>query len=46
MNSVDLSSDVANKGCGLLKKGRVRESLLPFYVDPNIKALLPGITFA
>lgn len=46
MNSVDLSSDVANKGCGLLKKGRVRESLLPFYVDSNIKALLPDITFA
>lgn len=46
MNAVDLSSDVANKGCGLLKKGRVRESLLPYYVDSNIEALLPDITFA
>lgn len=46
MNAVDLSVDGANKGCGLLKKGRVRESLLPYYIDANIKEFLPDVTFA
>jgi hypothetical protein len=43
LNSVDLTLD--NKGCGLLKRGTVNESLLPYYVDSNIKALLPLINF-
>jgi len=42
-NPVDLSVD--NTGCGLLVRGRVRESLLPYPVDATIKALLPLIRF-
>ena len=42
-NPVDLSVD--NTGCGLLVRGRVRESLLPYPVDTAIKALLPLIRF-
>ena len=34
--SVDLS--VANQGCGIMVRGRVRESLLAYPVDANIKA--------
>jgi len=36
-NSVDLAND--NLGCGIMVRGRVRESLLPYSVDANIKAL-------
>lgn len=42
-NPVDLTAD--NTGCGLLVRGRVRESLLPYPVDSTIKALLPLIRF-
>jgi hypothetical protein len=42
-NPVDLSAD--NTGCGLLVRGRVRESLLPYYVDSTLKALLPLVRF-
>jgi len=34
-----------NNGCGLLVRGRVNESLLPYAVDTTIKALLPLIRF-
>ena len=43
-NTVNLS--VENSGCGLLVRGRVIESLLPYNVDATIKALLPLIRFA
>jgi hypothetical protein len=42
-NPVDLDAD--NTGCGLMVRGRVRESLLPYPVDSTIKALLPLIRF-
>lgn len=42
-NPVDLSND--NNGCGIVVRGRVRESLLPYPVDSTIKALLPLIRF-
>jgi hypothetical protein len=42
-NSVDLLAN--NTGCGLVVRGRVRESLLPYPVDSTIKALLPLIRF-
>ncbi len=35
----------ANQGCGLLVRGRVRESLMPFYVNTYLKGLLPLIRF-
>jgi hypothetical protein len=44
-NSVDLSSDVANMGCGIMVSGIVIEALMPYYVDANIKALLPHVLF-
>jgi hypothetical protein len=44
-NSVDLSSDVANMGCGVMVRGTVIEDLLPYYVDADIKALLPHVLF-
>ena len=34
-----------NNGCGLLTSGRVKEDLMPYYVDSNLKALLPSIRF-
>jgi len=43
LNSVDLTVD--NQGCGLMVRGSVRENLLPYYVDSDIKALLPFIAF-
>lgn len=43
MNNVDLAAK--NTGCGLLVRGRVRESVLPQPVDAAIKALLPLIRF-
>ena len=43
LNAVDLTLD--NKGCGILVRGTVNESLLPYYVDSNIKALLPLVNF-
>lgn len=42
-NPVDLTVD--NTGCGIMVRGRVRESLLPYPVDATIKALLPLIRF-
>mgnify|MGYP006286247741 CR=1 FL=1 len=45
MQSVDLSSDVANMACGIMLRGTVNESLMPYYVDANIKALLPLVHF-
>ena len=42
-NPVDLLKD--NTGCGLLVRGRVRESLMPYLVDSTIKAMLPLIRF-
>ena len=43
MNSVDLTK--TNLGCGILVRGTVIESLLPYPVDSNIKSLLPLIRF-
>lgn len=43
LNSVDLTK--ANLGCGILVRGTVIQSLLPYPVDSNIKALLPLIRF-
>lgn len=43
MQGVDLSVD--NKGCGIMIRGTVNESLMPFYVDSDLKALLPFINF-
>ena len=43
LNSVDLTKD--NLGCGILVRGTVVESLLPYPVNSNIKALLPLIRF-
>jgi hypothetical protein len=40
---VDLTVD--NTGCGLVVRGRVRESLIPYPIDTAIKALLPLIRF-
>ena len=42
-NPVDLTAD--NTGCGLMVRGRVNESLLPYYVDSTLKALLPLVRF-
>lgn len=43
LNSVDLT--LANQGCGILVRGTVIQSLLPYPVDSSIKALLPLIRF-
>ena len=43
-NTVSLAAS-GNNGCGLLVRGRVNESLLPYAVDTTIKALLPLIRF-
>ena len=42
-NLVDFT--YANQGCGILVRGRVRESLMPFFVDADIKNALPLIRF-
>ena len=42
-NPVDLAAD--NTGCGLMVRGRVNESLMPYYVDSTLKALLPLVRF-
>lgn len=42
-NPVDLTNN--NNGCGLLVRGRVRTSQLPYFVDTTIKALFPLIRF-
>jgi len=42
-NPVDLTAD--NTGCGLLVRGRVRKSQLPYAVDSTIQALFPLIRF-
>lgn len=42
-NPVDLTAD--NTGCGLLVRGRVRTSQLPYFVDATLKALFPLIRF-
>jgi len=38
LNSVDLTLD--NMGCGILRRGTVNESLLPYPLDTTIKGLL------
>mgnify|MGYP001024306337 CR=1 FL=1 len=38
LNSVDLTVD--NQGCGLLRRGTVNTSLLPYSVDDSVKAYL------
>ena len=43
LNAVDLTKD--NLGCGLLVRGTVNESLLPYDVDAVIKAKLPLVRF-
>jgi len=43
VNSVDLTT--ANHGCGIMVRGTVNESLMPFFVDTTIKALFPLIRF-
>lgn len=43
MNAVDLTKD--NLGCGLLVRGTVNQSLLPYGVDTKIKAYLPLVRF-
>lgn len=43
MNTIDF--EFANTGSGLLVRGRVRESLMPFYVNTYLKGLLPLIRF-
>jgi len=45
MQGVDLTTDIDNQGCGIMVKGTVIESLLPYYVDSDIKALLPFVHF-
>ena len=42
-NSVDLTND--NLGCGIVNRGRVRVSQMPYPVDAAVKALLPLINF-
>jgi hypothetical protein len=42
-NSVDLTLD--NLGCGIVMRGRVRVSQMPYSVDAAVKALLPLINF-
>jgi len=42
-NSVDLTNE--NNGCGLLVRGRVRKSQLPYPVDSTLEALFPLIRF-
>ena len=42
-NPVDLTAD--NTGCGLLVRGRVRTSQLPYFVDATLKAYLPLVRF-
>ena len=44
LNAVDLGAG-KNKGCGVVVRGTVNESLLPYYVDTNIKARLPLVRF-
>jgi len=39
LNTVDLTADNDNLGCGVLVRGTVNESLMPYPVDANIKAI-------
>lgn len=39
LNQVDLTDDYDNLGCGIMVRGTVNESLLPYYVDDNVKAM-------
>jgi len=39
LNSVDLTADNDNLGCGVMVRGTVIESLMPYSVDDNIKAM-------
>lgn len=43
LNSVDLSLD--NQGCGVMVRGTVNQSLLPYAVDTKIKAYIPLVRF-
>lgn len=45
MQGVDLTSGIDNQGCAIMVRGTVIESLLPYPVDANVKALLPLIRF-
>jgi hypothetical protein len=42
-NPVDLLR--ANTGCGLMVRGRIKESLMPYPIDDSLKAMLPLIRF-
>ena len=42
-NSVD--KDAENTGCGIMVRGRVREKLMPYYIDATLKSKLPLIRF-
>jgi len=41
--SVDLTVD--NQGCGIAVRARVREEIIPYFIDANVKALLPFVQF-
>jgi hypothetical protein len=42
-NYVD--KDDENTGCGIMVRGRVREHLMPYYIDGTLKSKLPLIRF-
>lgn len=42
-NPVDLSKD--NTGCGLMVRGRVRMSEMPYFTDSTLRALFPLVRF-
>lgn len=43
LNAVDLTKD--NLGCGIMVRGTVNESLLPYKLDSVLKAFLPLVRF-
>ena len=43
MNKVDTT--VANQTSGLLARGSVRESVMPYPIDADLKAAIPHIRF-
>jgi len=45
LNTVDTSESGLNAGAGIMVRGTVKESLLPYYIDAAIKATLPHIRF-
>ena len=42
---VDVSQASGNKGTSIMVRGRVRQNIMPYYVDTTIKSLLPLIRF-